>query len=173
MGQGKRYTPRCSKILQWAFHRSMNRLRLWVSAHPSVKARHRQVFVLTGMNAATAPQRTSLIPRLSCQFNFSFAGTWSAPNTNNSSKTNGMAMARAKGQPRTAPIVKYRTAKSVRWPSLLLDGMNACDNASIVVYIANVEGRRAEISQTPDEGDQSKYRRRLTGRCVPHAGISN
>src|SRR5258707_12321544 len=152
MGQGKRYTPRCSKILQWAFHRSMNRLRLWVSAHPSVKARHRQVFVLTGMNAATAPQRTSLIPRLSCQFNFSFAGTWSAPNTNNSSKTNGMAMERAKCQPRKGPIVKYRTAKSDRWPPSLINGMKTCHNASIVVYIAEVRGRRNQRSKHSNDG---------------------
>jgi len=54
-----------------------------------------------------------------------------------------MAIARAKGQPRTAPSVKYTTAESVRWLSELLGGMNACDSASVVVYIANDEGRRA------------------------------
>ena len=142
-GRGKRYTSRCSKILQWACHRSINRLRLQVSAHLSVKAKRRQGIILTGIMAATAPQRSSLIPRLSCQSNFSFAVTWSAPNTNNSSITKGMAIARANGQPRTAPIVKYTTVASVRSLSLLLGGMNAYDSASIVVYIANDEGRRA------------------------------
>src|SRR6267154_2291531 len=41
-GREKRYTSRCSKTLQWACHRSMNRLQLQVSAHLSVRAKHKQ-----------------------------------------------------------------------------------------------------------------------------------
>jgi len=60
-----------------------------------------------------------------------------------------MAKARAKGQPRTAPTVKSTTAESVRWLSLLLGGINACDSANMVVYMAKEEGRRAENMSDP------------------------
>jgi hypothetical protein len=81
-----------------------------------------------------------------------------------------MAKARAKGQPRTAPTVKSTTAESVRWLSSWLDGINACDSANIVVYMAKEEGRRAKSVSDSRSDNDINYRWFTSGR-VPHASV--
>ena len=61
----------------------------------------------------------------------------------NSSKTNGIATARAKGQPTTAPAAKLRVAKSVRRISSLVDLRTAHAKPRVFAYMANEEGRKA------------------------------
>lgn len=60
-----------------------------------------------------------------------------------SSKTNGIATARAKGQPTTAPAAKLRVAKSVRRISSLVDLRTAHAKPRVFAYMANEEGRKA------------------------------
>ena len=69
--------------------------------------------------------------------------TLSPPARKNSSKTNGIATARAKGQPTTVPAAKQRVAKSVRRISSLVDLCIAYAKPKVFAYMANEEGRKA------------------------------
>lgn len=76
--------------------------------------------------------------------NFSEEATRSDPYTNSSSKTNGNAKARANGQPRIAPVANAKVATNGFWLFERLEGAIAYAEASVVVYMANDDGRKAE-----------------------------
>jgi hypothetical protein len=62
---------------------------------------------------------------------------------NSSSKTNGIASARAKGHPTIAPVAYRRVTRKVRRLSSMLGGASANVNARVLAYMAKVDGRKA------------------------------
>lgn len=54
-----------------------------------------------------------------------------------------MAKARANGHPTIPPVAKSNVADTVRRLFWLLGGAIAYENANVLVYMANEEGRRA------------------------------
>jgi len=71
--------------------------------------------------------------------------TRSAPRMKSSSKTNGIASARANGHPTIAPVAYNRVTSKVRLPFSALGGASANVNARVLAYIANVDGRKAVL----------------------------
>ena len=66
-----------------------------------------------------------------------------------------MARARAKGQPMIPPAANSKVAARVRCLFLVVVGVNAKEKASIVVYMVNVEGRKA-VNSLSDELDRQR-----------------
>jgi len=67
----------------------------------------------------------------------------SAPYTKSSSKTKGIARARANGQPTIPPVENNNVAASVRRLLPKDVGASAYEKAKVDVYMAKVEGRKA------------------------------
>jgi hypothetical protein len=124
----------------------------------------------TNIVAAESPALSSLLNRSDANEERPFVGTRSRPPTNNSSITNGIARASAKGHPIIVPNAKEHVASNVR-RTLFLDGSwNAYEHAKHVVYIANVEGRKAIVMSHPFPFFKHRW---PTTRCIPHSSVEN
>lgn len=97
----------------------------------------------TNNRDAAMPAIVRRLQRLYTQVQSSSLGTRSAPNTNSSSKTKGIARASANGQPTMAPVAKYTVARRVRRLFWVLAGSTTYENAKVLAYMANEEGKKA------------------------------
>jgi hypothetical protein len=82
---------------------------------------------------------------LAINLDLSWPTATSPPVRNSCSSTNGIPRAAENGQPTIAPKAKKNVARNARFIPLGVDvaGWNQYEHASIVVYIANDEGRNA------------------------------
>lgn len=94
------------------------------------------------------------IARLSCPT------AMSPPVKNNCSMTNGTPRTAVKGQPIIAPAAIHRIALVARWVPVGVEvaGWNQNDAASMVVYMAKLEGKKAGISKDRSVKHVSKCR---------------
>jgi hypothetical protein len=90
----------------------------------------------------------NLLQRLSIHVVRISGATRSALKTNSSSSTNGIERARANGQPTMAPAANRRVAARVLRLFCALEGASAYENAKVVIYMANEEGRSAGREST-------------------------
>lgn len=89
------------------------------------------------------------------------------------SKMKGKAKIPTNGHPRTGPRQKKKVARHARViPKGLLDARGRAKvNASMVVYIAKVDGRKAGPTPSPGSAidrHHDEQRRKLTAAGVPH-----
>ena len=83
---------------------------------------------------------------------FSAPTATSPPVKNNCSMTNGTPRTAVNGQPMMAPTAKQRVARVARDVpvGVVVAGWNQNDEASMVVYMAKLDGRKAVISSGSD-----------------------
>jgi hypothetical protein len=80
-----------------------------------------------------------------------------------------MARAKANGQPMIPPAANSKVAARVRCLFFVLVGVNAYEQASIVLYMANEDGRKA-VKLLSDELERKGIALKPTRRSIPHAG---